>query len=84
MSGDSEDDDDNFDFSSWERPAIQGDVAGIALYSRSAIINITRALQKLADKSEVDIGDEMEAINGALDKLQEIFVEFTGFSKNER
>lgn len=67
-----------FDDKVWHKPAIQGDVAGIAIYASVAIQSLRLAILKM--KANEDPSDALEAADKAADDLRRVFHEFTGLS----
>ncbi len=63
----------------WERPAVGGDVGGIAIDTVAALLAIRTALQKLAGAQSVDISDELDVIQNVSESLDKAFEELSGW-----
>jgi hypothetical protein len=70
-----------FDDKIWNKPAINGDVAGIAINSTVGFYAIASALEKLSAKSGVDIEKEIEEIRKFAEAHNDIFDDMTGFTE---
>ena len=65
-----------FDENVWQKPAIQGDVAGIALFASLAIRNLNLAIMKI--QSGEDPEEEIKAAGEMAEELQKVFNDMTG------
>ena len=67
-----------FDDKKWDAPAIQGDVAGIAVYTAAALYRVAAALQAI--KEGEDIQEHLDEIQRQATELDAIFNEMTGWT----
>ena len=68
-----------FDDKLWDKPAIQADVAGIALYASAALTEITAALEALKEGKDID--EYIREIQSSAKELDNLFIELSGWTK---
>ena len=64
-------------------PATQSSVADVAIDTTVALHSIMQALEKLADRANVDISDLLEEIKDMADSLNTRFDTLTGYVPDE-
>ncbi len=66
-----------FDEKVWDKPAIQGEVAAIAIHTWAAVSNLKTAIEAMKEGS--DPTSHLDAASNAADDLHKVFRELTGY-----
>lgn len=69
-----------FDNEKYYATATRAEVARVALQSSISGMHIRIALQKISERTGVDISEEIEAIREAVDRLDGYFDSLTGYT----
>lgn len=70
-----------FDTSRWNRPANQGDVAGIALYAATGLLAMRAALQSIRKGDDPD--RHLKKIDEVYEALNKVFEEMSGYQPSD-
>lgn len=71
-----------FDETAYTKPAIQGDLAGLAIKTCVALSQISKALHKL--QHQEDISEEISVIMAKGKEIEGLFDELVGWTPDER
>lgn len=72
-----------FDEAKWGALAKQHQVGSVALDAALALIQVRRALEKIASQANVDISPELEKLRAQQRELHQYFKEMTGYTDDD-